>query len=388
MLYNLRSDIIYYKTNSDFELEFNICGCCRMRLLTDKPSNKKAFVHSLARAVSRSRVILIAGALFGEESTIKTVAQALGTETEITNNSEFNIATDDEIEIIKGSLPLVSPDGLFGGCIIESGPQTMILLTDNKTLRKTIMTTLIHPYIAELYAAESGQKDESDKISEESQPVVEETAMEEPALETEGLILEDEANLDETTPEVNDLIFDSEAEAVEENAEIIEPLSLVLEEDDETTSDQDDNDDNSINASELILEESLEDKETHISQDIEETAIIMDSEPNEKQSFPEEYTNAFEKLFFEEEPKNNKKSDPVSIPQNDFLYLDDNGDMYSNNSQEPVKKSSRLNVATLIVTAILLLTLIIICYCIFVVADQEGVTAAKYIQTIWQTVFG
>ena len=45
MLYNLRSDIIYYKSSSDFELEFNLCGCCRMRLLTDKPSNKKAFVH-------------------------------------------------------------------------------------------------------------------------------------------------------------------------------------------------------------------------------------------------------------------------------------------------------------------------------------------------------
>ena len=57
MLYNLRSDIIYYKSGSDFELEFNLCGCCRMRLLTAKPSNKKTFVHSLARAVSRSRVI-------------------------------------------------------------------------------------------------------------------------------------------------------------------------------------------------------------------------------------------------------------------------------------------------------------------------------------------
>ena len=135
MLYNLRSDIIYYKAGSDFELEFNLCGCCRMRLLTDKPSNKKAFVHSLARAVSRSRVILIAGPLFGADSTIETVAQALGTTTETVDNTAYNIASEDEIAIIKGSLPLVSSDGSFGGCIIESGPQTMILLTDNKTLR-------------------------------------------------------------------------------------------------------------------------------------------------------------------------------------------------------------------------------------------------------------
>ena len=187
MIYNLRSDIIYYKTNSDFELEFNLCGCCRMRLLTDKPSNKKAFVHSLARAVSRSRVILIAGPLFGEESTVKTVAQALGTETEITNNSEFNIATDDEIEIIKNSIPLVSDDGLFGGCIIESGPQTMILLTDNKTLRKKLMKALIHPYIAELYAAESTTKD---TLSADAEVI--ETNEPEPIIETNGLILDDE----------------------------------------------------------------------------------------------------------------------------------------------------------------------------------------------------
>ena len=175
MLYNLRSDIIYYKSGSDFELEFNLCGCCRMRLLTDKPSNKKIFVHSLARAVSRSRVILIAGPLFGEDNTIEIVSQALGTTTEVVNNAAYNIASDDEIEIIKGSLPLVSEDGSFGGCIIESGPQTMILLTDNKTLRKSIMANLIHPYISELYAAEM-QSNTKSNVSEESvTPVFEET---------------------------------------------------------------------------------------------------------------------------------------------------------------------------------------------------------------------
>ena len=154
MLYNLRSEILYYKSNSDFELEFNLCGCCRMRLLTDKPNNKKAFVYSLARAVSRSRIILIAGPIFGEENTIEIVAQALGTETEIVNNEAYNISSDDEISIIKGSIPLVASDGAFGGCIIESGPQTMILLTDNRNLRKTLMSNLIHPYITDLYAAE------------------------------------------------------------------------------------------------------------------------------------------------------------------------------------------------------------------------------------------
>ena len=36
MFQNVKVDIIYYDTSTDFELEFNLCGCCRMRLLTDK----------------------------------------------------------------------------------------------------------------------------------------------------------------------------------------------------------------------------------------------------------------------------------------------------------------------------------------------------------------
>lgn len=369
MLYNLRSDIIYYKTNSDFELEFNLCGCCRMRLLTDKPSNKKAFVHSLARAVSRSRVILIAGALFGEESTIKTVAQALGTETEITNNTKFNIATDDEIEIIKGSVPLVSADGLFGGCIIESGPQTMILLTDNKTLRKTLMTTLIHPYIAELYAAESTNKEQPSPTPQEPDAI-----QEEPEFETEGLILEDNAD----SLEVN-------AEEVEEN-EVAEPLPIIIETEDEEASNE--GYDHSIDADQLIFEETASEDSEEPEQEIDADTIIMDTDENEKHAFPEEYTTTFNQFVFDSEiDKKSQKAEQRNIPQNDFLYLDDNGDMFNDNEEETAPKSSRLNIATLIVTAILLLAIIAICYCIFAVAGSEGVSPTEYIQTIWQTVF-
>lgn len=382
MLYNLRSDIIYYKTNSDFELEFNLCGCCRMRLLTDKPSSKKAFVHSLARAVSRSRVILIAGALFGEESTIKTVAQALGTETEIANNAEFNIISDDEIEIIKGSVPLVSADGLFGGCIIESGPQTMILLTDNKTLRKTLMTTLIHPYIAELYAAESTNKEEPTPTPQEPCAI-----QEEPKFETEGLILDENTVFDEALPETLTDDLDLEDEAAEAllggHDTSIDADKLILEE----ASDEDAFD-NSIDTNELILEEADSESTEENPQEIDTDSIIMDTDENEKHAFPEEYTTTFNQFVFDSEiDKKGQKAEQRNIPQNDFLYLDDNGDMFNDSEEETAPKSSRLNIATLIVTAILLLAIIVICYCIFAVAGSEGVSPTEYIQTIWQTVF-
>jgi hypothetical protein len=107
-------------------------------------------VRALARDVARSRVIIACGPLFGAESIIATVATAIGNGQAICDNKTYGIQGDDEIHIINGSTPLVTPEGYFGGCIIESGPQTNILLTENKAFRKNIMQNLIHPYIEEI----------------------------------------------------------------------------------------------------------------------------------------------------------------------------------------------------------------------------------------------
>ena len=195
MFHNMKADIIYYKTATDFELEFNLCGCCRMRLLSDKTPDKKSFVLSLARAVSRSNVILIAGPLFGEDNSIKAVTEAINISTEIVDNAAFGISGNQEIEIIKGSTPLVTPEGYFGGCIIESGPQTMILLTDNKNVRKPIMKTLIHPYIEELYALELGSRTHETVEPNNNQIIVSNDYHEEEPMkivENQGLILDQE----------------------------------------------------------------------------------------------------------------------------------------------------------------------------------------------------
>ena len=150
MVQNLKVDIIYHQTPSDFELEFNLCGCCRMRLLSDKTSDKKSFIKALARDVARSRVIIGTGPLFGDEGLIALVARAIGSTLCACDNKTYGINSDDVIKIINGSTPLVTPDGYFGGCIIESGPQTIVLLTENKSFRKLIMQNLIHPYIEEI----------------------------------------------------------------------------------------------------------------------------------------------------------------------------------------------------------------------------------------------
>ena len=64
MLQNVKVDIIYYQTDGDFEMEFNLGGCCRMRTLRDIAKDRKSLVKMLARAVSRSQIIIACGALF------------------------------------------------------------------------------------------------------------------------------------------------------------------------------------------------------------------------------------------------------------------------------------------------------------------------------------
>lgn len=150
MLQNLKVDIIYHLVPSDFEMEFNLGGCCRMRLLTEKTQDRKTLINALAKSVDRSQIIVICGPLFSDSGLISTVASAISKGLSVADRTKFSIKSNEEIRIIDGSVPLVSKDGYFGGCVIESGPQSIILLTENKTLRKSIMKNLIHPYVEEL----------------------------------------------------------------------------------------------------------------------------------------------------------------------------------------------------------------------------------------------
>ncbi len=193
MLQNLRVDVLYYRTATDFEMEFNLGGCCNMRTFTDKTDTRKGLVSLLARAVSRSRVIIVCGPLFDEKGLISTVAAAVSKSLVAADNAAFGIESDERIEIIDGSMPLVTPEGFFGGCILESGPQTIILLTENKSIRKTVMKKLIHPYITELSYSAFHEGDNAPvkpsvptPVAEaEEEPVTEEAAEEEITEETD-----------------------------------------------------------------------------------------------------------------------------------------------------------------------------------------------------------
>ena len=144
---NLKIDIIYYKTSSDFELEFNLSGCCRMRIFKDKVDTQKGLINTLARDVARSKIIIVVTDLFGEESGVPALSKAISLPLITPNKAEYGIKTEDTVYMPDTAVPLVTKSGIYGGCIIESGPQSIIIVSSVRSLRHEIMKTYVHNYV-------------------------------------------------------------------------------------------------------------------------------------------------------------------------------------------------------------------------------------------------
>ncbi len=343
MFQNLKVDIIYYKTNTDFEMEFNLCGCCRMRLLTDKSPDKKTMVHSLARAVSRSRVILIIGNLFGEEGIINIAAGAIGSRVVPADNNAYGISGEDSIEIIENSVPLVTSDGYFGGCIIESGPQTLILLSENKNIRKTVMKTLIHPYIEELCAMELKEKAESAQVQDS-----EDTAQ----FEMEEQMLPDSSAEPETEQ------TEEPGEEPQEIAEEEERLDLIF-----------DSGDEELDADELLTDD-------------DEIEMVSTGGSD----FPDEDGMVDSEMLFED----NTISMREFVRRNEDYYREKEmvRDLVTDDEEIYLERRKSLNIPIFIISVLLLILIAVLCYCIFYIPSKDGVSASIYLNDIFNTLFG
>ena len=371
MFQNIKVDIIYFKTYTDFELEFNLCGCCRMRLLTDKAPDKKTLVHSLARAVSRSRVIIIAGKLLGDEGTIGLISHSIGKETAVIDKAQYGISGDDEIKVISGATPLVTPSGEFGGCIIESGPQSMILLTDDKAVRKTVMNTLIHPYIEELCATELKAKADAAVQAPiaPATPVTEEPALsaEEPETEaeTETVDILSSSEGIETVENTNaETVAETETETEEtappiaenEKAEESIPISAYSA-----------SHDNSVELyGGMVFEEDADVKrEPYAVPDTSVDDGMYIGPQRMKKGATNYYNHRYGAESFDE-----------------TVYRTDTG----NNTKRPSVFYG--NTAILITAIVLLVILAVLCYCIFYIPSKDGVSAAAYLRETFGTLLG
>lgn len=396
MFQNLKVDIVYYKTGTDFEMEFNLGGCCRMRLLTAKAANKQNAVQCLARAVNRSKVIMVVGPLFEEGGSINIVSAAIGSKTAVIDKNAYKLKSNDDIEIIEGSTPLISPEGYFGGCIIENGPQTMILLSDSKNIRKKILKSLIHPYLEELYAAEHKNFSLTDAV-EKNVPVLEETdstEIEEIIIEENTQAIPDEISLvendSEKTEEQNEEISQEETDSqdilniAEENKEPTE-AEIILEEDIET-------EDDVIISGGMIFEDNDEVISDAVEPETEETEEVENVEETKENNPPEEIEEDDEEdaeeeidLFVEPTKLNRRKSKMLNASYGDF---EEENEIEAEVENDYRRNRKSLDLPILIIAVALLLLIAVLCYCIFLVPTKYGISSSDYISEIFTTLFG
>lgn len=363
MIQNIKVDIVYFKTATDFEFEFNLGSCCHMRLLNDKANDKKSFVNSLARAVSRSQIIISCGPLFGEDGLIATAAAAINHGLQPIDNKTYGISSDDIIEVIEGAVPLVTPEGYFGGCIIESGSQSIIILTENRTLRKTIMKNLVHPYIEDISIMTSAETGGSAGIAEqikfeeapaskpETAPAdIKDIEPQEPAPEQAGVKEEEyvaTAGTDEAEPKPED---SAEVPQIETPAEA--PAKTPESEVPAVDADAADN------ADEATVQEPQETQGEH--------NISFEFEPEgEDFAAPDK-----------DEESTDEAEDFSSLREEDFI------------SDEDTDGGKGLNATIIIITVVLILAILALSYFLIFLPMQNGISTTEYLSRIFSTASG
>ncbi len=329
MVQNIKVDVIYNNTSTDFEMEFNLSGCCRMRLLTEKTTDKKAFISALARAVSRSRIIIACGPLFEDDGLIKMVGTAIGKGTELINGGDYGIDDKKEISVIKGSTPLVTEQGIFGGCIIESGPQTIIILTENKPLRKQLMKQLIFPYI-------------------------EDVSMSKPTMQIQKKVEEPVSDKENANNGAQEIEQDPKESQIEQETTIaVEPQA-----------DTEPTEDNPEPEKAAVGEHNID--------------FIFESDTEPEESLPQVIEGDVENMVFEPaKPKQSEDYNYKSFAESD-LYFNDNTEQ-----KQSVKKDITLNIPIIIVLVVLLLALGALCYFLFFLPASRGITTSEYLSEVF-----
>ncbi len=320
MLTNIKTEIIYYNIPTDFEFEFNLCNCCQMRLLTEQVNDHSNLFKALQRSFARSRIIIIIGDINNENNIIKTVSNAIGKKCTLIDKELYNLDADSNYEIPQNAVPLITENGILGGCILESGPQSMIFLTQDKSVRKELMKSLVNQYITDLSRFPINDAvDPKPEVAQAPQ---------------------------ETEIPVEELEQTEETEIVEETKEETENTKLVEEQEPE----------------ELPQEEYLfEDIESGIS-DIEEYNEYLENDSTNDVFAPE--TNELDYMSFDEYDE----------------YDDDDDSFYDFHPHG----NNTLKIITLIISIVLLILIAFIAYGFIYEPLKSGTTIAQNFKNIFR----
>ena len=138
MAKDVRIEILYFKTPADVSLEFGLHGDYPLRLLSSSCITISEFFTSFKRAGSRSEIIITVGG-YGEDNLPAFIAKAIGQKCVMPNLRNHKIIAQTTYILPEKAVPLAPKSRVFGGFLIESGPQTIISLIDDKTTRLDIV---------------------------------------------------------------------------------------------------------------------------------------------------------------------------------------------------------------------------------------------------------
>lgn len=204
---DVRIEIIYFKQSSDIKLEFGLSSDYPIRLLTARANNEVEFIKRLKTASLRSPIIITVGGFEdGDIYLPEIIAKATNLELTPTDCGKYKTENSKTVMLPEGAVPIIYADGSFNGCVIESGPQSIIMLPEDDTNRLKLLKELIVPYISEHYRIFDSAFDESENDYEEPE-------------ETEKTEIEEEEKITEN--EIPAAAGNAEPETAE--PEIIEP---------------------------------------------------------------------------------------------------------------------------------------------------------------------
>ncbi|MBQ7288899.1 MAG: SpoIID/LytB domain-containing protein [Clostridia bacterium] len=223
---NIKLEIIYYKTEPDAMLEFGLQGNFAMRILSSRAQNAAEIIAALKKASVRNEFIVVVGG-FEDKEVVQVISRAIGREavpvsqyTEAAQNEEILVPTD--------AIPLVAENDCLCGAVIESGYQSILLLSGEKQRRDMVLKPLLLPYLTERYkeihasqfASEPTEQEEilPEQVPPTEIPAEEEILPEEPEMpaEEETLPAEPEVPAEETEPTGTEYVFTGEEASADE----------------------------------------------------------------------------------------------------------------------------------------------------------------------------
>lgn len=143
---DVKIEILYYKSSADVALEFGLHGDYPLRLLSVGNEDVSQLLHNLKKAIARSEIILIVGDWNADKKVVDLLARFIGRNTDTSDNSDYGITESGTVTLPAGAHPLVA-NGKYGGFVIESGPQTIFALNNDRGLMNAITEETLVPYI-------------------------------------------------------------------------------------------------------------------------------------------------------------------------------------------------------------------------------------------------